>query len=311
MQRELLPEYHAAPNAAILSGVTVTRLVTNGERRVVAAEVRTAEGSSKLARARVFVAACGGLETSRLLLLSGSETFPNGIGNAYDRVGRGFNEHPGVNFYGKIRHNRHTIIPRHKIGRTHQVYDDFRSEGLGSVLPVFIQSFAFPNHLMQPRWSDGTRSLGAVLGRVLRPTLYIGATIEMFPNPANRLTLDESRVDRFGQPLAHLHLSFSDEDRRTLDRTRSMIRSIFDQLGPDALREGELTWSRHHIGTCRMGRNPKTSVADPRLRVHDCANLYLCGSETFVTGAAVPPVLTIRALAHRLADHLVDRLHHI
>jgi choline dehydrogenase-like flavoprotein len=38
--------------------------------------------------------------------------------------------------------------------------------------------------------------------------------------------------------------------------------------------------------------------------VHDCPNLYLCGSEVFVTGAAVQPVLTIAAFALRLAAHL-------
>jgi glucose dehydrogenase len=69
-----------------------------------------------------------------------------------------------------------------------------------------------------------------------------------------------------------------------------------------------VTWSRHHISTCRMGDDPKTSVVDRNLRVHESTNLYLCGSEVFVTGSAAPPVLTITALAHRLADHLVARL---
>ena len=36
--------------------------------------------------------------------------------------------------------------------------------------------------------------------------------------------------------------------------------------------------------------------------------VYLSGSETFVTGAAAPPVLTIMALAHRLGERLVERL---
>ena len=46
---------------------------------------------------------CGGIQSPRLLLLSRSERFPNGIGNEHDRVGRGFNEHPSLNFYGRIR----------------------------------------------------------------------------------------------------------------------------------------------------------------------------------------------------------------
>ena len=42
--------------------------------------------------------------------------------------------------------------------------------------------------------------------------------------------------------------------------------------------------------------------------LHGVDNLYLSGCETFVTGAAVPPVATITALAHRLADHVTERL---
>lgn len=306
--KELMPAFLSSPNGVLVTGVTVTKLLADGERRIVGAEARTLDGPTKVARAKVFVVACGGIETPRLLLLSRSEQFPNGIGNAYDRVGRGFNEHPGVNFYAKIRHNRHTMTPRHRIGRSHQFYDTLRPEGLGSVLPVFIQSWIFPNHLALPKLQDIPKSVAALFARVARPTLYIGATIEMEPCDDNRVSLAANAKDRFGNPLAHLHLSFTERDRATLERTRELIRELFARVSADGIREGEVTWSRHHIGTCRMGDDPKTSVADPNLRVHDCPNLYLCGSETFVTGAAVPPVMTIVALTLRLGDHLLNRL---
>ncbi len=308
LHKELIPELQASPYVTLVSGLTVTRLLTDDERRVVGAEARSLDGTVHTARARVFVVACGGIETPRLLLLSRSEASPKGLGNAHDRVGRGFNEHPGVNFYGKLRHSRATLDPRHKLGRSHQFYDELRPEGLGSVLPVFIQSWVFPNHLIQPKLSDLPGSLRALVSRATRPSLYIGATIEMLPRDENRVTLSESRKDRFGDPIAHLSLSFADEDLRTLERTKKLILGVYERLGADQLEEGELTWSRHHIGTCRIGDEPRTSVADRDLRVHESPNLYLSGSETFVTGAAVPPVLTIVALAHRLRDQLLERL---
>ena len=143
----------ASPYVTLVSGLTVTRLLADAQRRIVGAEACALDGTSRRARARLFVVACGGIETPRLLLLSRCEAAPEGIGNAHDRVGRGFNEHPGVNFYGKLRHTRATLDPRHKLGRSHQYYDELRPEGLGSVLPVFIQSWVFPNHLMQPKLS--------------------------------------------------------------------------------------------------------------------------------------------------------------
>ncbi|MBW2269986.1 MAG: GMC family oxidoreductase [Deltaproteobacteria bacterium] len=308
LHKELLPGVLASPYVTLVSGLTATRLVRDGEDRVSSVEVRSLDGTTRQARARIFVVACGGIETPRLLLLSADERAAAGIGNAHGRVGRGFNEHPGVNFYAKLRHSRETLHLRHNLGRSHQFYDELRPEGLGSVLPVFIQSWAFPNHLIQPKLSDLPGTLAAFASRITRPSLYIGATIEMLPRDTNRVTLSQDHRDRFGNPIAHLSLDFADEDRRTLERTRKLIQGVFERLGADDLEEGELTWSRHHIGTCRMGADPKTSVADPTLRVHDTHNLYLSGSETFVTGAAVPPVLTIVALAHRLGDELVRRL---
>jgi len=130
----------------------------------------------------------------------------------------------------------------------------------------------------------------------------------MFPNDDNRVTLSRDASDRFGNPLAHLHLSFSEQDRRLLDRTRELIRGMLGRLDADGIAESDLTWARHHVGTCRMGDDPRTSVVDRNLQVHDCPNLYVSGCETFVTGAAVPPVMTIVALAHRLSEHIGRRM---
>jgi choline dehydrogenase-like flavoprotein len=92
-----------------------------------------------------------------------------------------------------------------------------------------------------------------------------------------------------------------------IEGVRALLHGWFDALGAVDREEIETTWARHHIGTCRMGDDPGTSVCDANLRVHDSPNLYLAGSEVFPTGTGLPPVLTIVGLAHRLADHLVER----
>jgi glucose dehydrogenase len=306
LHKELLPGFLASPYGTLVSGVTVTRLLEDRDRRIVGVEARTLEGTTKTARAKLYVVACGGIETPRLLLLSRSYVSPNGIGNAYDRVGRGFNEHPSLNLYGQIPPSWGTIYPRHEVGRIHQFYDHLRREGLGSMVISAIQSWVFPHHLISP--SQPLRDLLRVPGRALRPILYLGPTLEMRPRDGNRVILSKHAKDCFGNPVAHLIFNFSEEDRRTLDLTKKLILKIFKDLGIDKTREAQLNFSRHHIGTCRMGNDPKTSVTDRTLRVHDCPNLYLGGCETFVTGAAVPPVLTIVALAHRLADELLTGL---
>ena len=308
VHKEILPRFLASKHGTLISGLTVTRLHHDHSGAITAAEARTLDGAVRTVRARLFVVACGGIQTPRLLLLSRSERFPHGIGNDYDRVGRGFNEHPSLNFYGTLRADRSALSLKHAIGRTHQLYETCRGEGLGAIHAVVIQSWVFPNHLLRYRLVDVPRHLIRILSRAVRPTLYMSPTLEMRPVDENRITLSPSRTDPFGDPIARLTLNFSEDDRRLMNRSRELCMQQLRKAGAVDIDEIEQTWSRHHLGACRMGHSPKTSVVDPDLRVHPCPNLYLCGSEVFVTGAAVQPVLTIGSLAHRLARHLARRL---
>ena len=306
MHKEHLPQFTNSPNGTLVSGVNVTRLHHDEHGRITSATCKTLDGVQKTARARTFIAACGGLQTPRLLLLSKSDMFPNGIGNNHDRVGRGFNEHAGVNIYAKVPHNRYTIWPKHKIGRTHQFYEMFRPEGLGSIHPVFIQSYLFPHHLVAYKLADIPRHIGKILSRMVKATIYMGCQIEMKPIDDNRITLSRTMKDPLGDPSAHLIFNYTEEDRRLIERVRELLHTWFDKLGATDREEIDVTWARHHVGACRMGERAETSVCDPDLRVHDCPNLYLAGCEVFPTGTGLPPVLTIVAMVHRLADHLID-----
>jgi glucose dehydrogenase len=307
VQKEILPEFLKSPNAVLVTGVTITKLITNADKHIIGAEAKTFNGSVKTINAKIFVLAGGGIETPRMLLFSKSEFFPEGIGNAYNRVGKGFNEHPAVNFYAQIKHSAGTIYPSNKIGRSHQFYTRYRKDGLGSVLPVFRQSWILPHHNMPFTLANIPRNTLAVLKRFLKATLYIGVVTEMKISDTNCVTLSKTRKDPFGNPMAHLHLSYSDEDLLLLEKSRELVYDLYKKVGAENIHEAQITFSRHHQGTCRMGNNPKTSVVDKNLKVHDTKNLYLGGSEVFVTGGSMQPVLTIVALAHRLSEHLISK----
>jgi len=308
VQREILPGCLATHCVTLVTGANVTRLLPGSDGCIVGAEVKGFDGTTKVARARCFVVSCGGIESPRLLLLSSSERFPHGVGNTHDQVGRGFNEHPNVSFTGTLPHSWGTLAPTNKIARTHQFYSTYRPEGLGSVFPVIRQAWVLPNHIAKFRLANLPRTFASGLTRVFRAPLFAGCGTEMAISPANRVTLSQSRTDLFGNPIAHLIMNYSEEDRRLLDRARGLLRGWLSQLKVRNVRELEVAWSRHHQGACRMGRSPATSVVDADLRVHETPNLYVCGSEVFVTGGAMQPSLTIVALAIRLGDHLAGRL---
>lgn len=307
VQKEILPSFSSRSNFSLVTGATVTRLIGDADKRIVGAETRTFSGQKKIARAKVFVVATGGIGTPRLLLLSRSEHFSEGIGNRYGRVGKGFNDHPSVNFYAQEPHQLSTLYPSNKIGRTHQFYNTYRPEGLGSVIPVFRQSWILPHHNMLFSWEKVPRNMLAFAKRFFKATFYIGVVTEMKICDSNRIMLSKHKSDVFGDPLAHLECSYSEEDLRLLERSRELVKSLYAKVDASNIYEAEITFSRHHQGTCRMGNNPQMSVVDRNLRVHECPNLFLSGAETFVTGGSMQPVLTIVALAFRLSDHLIAK----
>jgi choline dehydrogenase-like flavoprotein len=59
------------------------------------------------------------------------------------------------------------------------------------------------------------------------------------------------------------------------------------------------------LGTCRMGRDAKSSVVNADHRAHDVPNLFIVDGSQFVTSGGVNPTSTICALALRTAEHLV------
>ena len=60
----------------------------------------------------------------------------------------------------------------------------------------------------------------------------------------------------------------------------------------------------HHLGGTRMGNDINKSVVDKNLKVHNCRNLFICGSSTFPTGGHANPTLSIIQLSLRLSDFL-------
>jgi hypothetical protein len=64
----------------------------------------------------------------------------------------------------------------------------------------------------------------------------------------------------------------------------------------------------HPLGTCRMGRDPSSSVVNPSHETHDVPNLYVVDGSAVPSSLGVNPQLTIMALALRAAGLIHQRL---
>jgi choline dehydrogenase-like flavoprotein len=72
---------------------------------------------------------------------------------------------------------------------------------------------------------------------------------------------------------------------------------------------GELRLEAFHpMGTTRMGRDPRTSVVSPSGETHDVPGLYVADSGLFPTSLRVNPMVTIMAVARRVAAGVADQL---
>lgn len=136
---------------------------------------------------------------------------------------------------------------------------------------------------------------------------------EQIPRPDSRVTLAEER-DCLGNNLVRLDWRLSAEDKRNIRRATEILRQELERAGVGRLQvqlgEEDDTWppflggGRHHMGTTRMDADPKKGVVDEHCRVHGISNLFVAGSSVFPTGGYANPILTIVALALRLADHV-------
>ena len=58
----------------------------------------------------------------------------------------------------------------------------------------------------------------------------------------------------------------------------------------------------HQMGTCRMGNDAKTSVADPWGQLHDTKGVWIGDGSAFPTSSGTNPMISIMALARRTAE---------
>src|SRR6185437_3001041 len=144
------------------------------------------------------------------------------------------------------------------------------------------------------------------------PVVVVRNYLEQEPQPNNRVTLS-AKLDPLGMQKAQVTWDIGESDKKTIRAFHALLTSELPRLGigefwsPLVAEKGNfpiITDASHHMGTTRMGTDPKISVVDPHCRVHTMKNLFIAGSSVFPTGGAAGPTATICALAIRLADHL-------
>jgi hypothetical protein len=147
--------------------------------------------------------------------------------------------------------------------------------------------------------------------------ISITSSWEQEPDYYNRIELSKMEKDTFGLPVAKLIYKKSELVRKTARVCMQEIGKflINNDLGRLAINNflfennekylSEAGW--HHLGGTIMGKNIKDSVVNEDLKIHGSKNMYVLGSSVFPTGGHANPTLTIVQLALRLSDTILKK----
>jgi choline dehydrogenase-like flavoprotein len=303
-----VPQAEATGKARVLTESTVLRLEVDASGRVTAAVYARPDKVEQRVTAHVFVVAAGAVETARLLLLSTSPDFPDGLANRSGLVGRFFMSHPSVDLTGRANEKVHP----YRIGFSTAMSRQFAVERDRTARGAFFLEFLNSTGPTPVQVAEASGRWGEALRRYVREEfgrqLGIRVYCEQLPEHTNSVSLNPRVRDYFGNPVPHLSCSVGRYERTALDEAKVVAGRILGATGVSRPRASSLGFAAHQIGTHRMGADPHTSVVDANLRAHDLPNLYLVGSGCFVTASASPPTLTIAALAIRAAENIAAQL---
>jgi choline dehydrogenase-like flavoprotein len=136
---------------------------------------------------------------------------------------------------------------------------------------------------------------------------------EQQPNRDSRVTLGDG-TDALGTRQILVDWRYTPRDVDTVTRALALFAADLSRSGvgsftyepaqveTEMIRYG--AYGGHHLGTARMGNDPRSSVVNADCRVHGINNLYVASAATFATSSQANPTLTVVALALRLADTL-------
>ena len=319
-----LPEADATGNFKLITGAMCYRVNSDNSGRATGIAYYGPDRSDNTIEAELVILAPFIYDNVRLLLLSKTEKFPDGLANSSGQLGKHLLAHIGARGFAAFD-DRHINIYMGPSAQKHTIddfnADNFNQAGLGFIRGAQISSgpagleggpigtavsMSLPPGV--PRWGAKYRDFFAQY--YTRHTALTGQ-IENLPYADQTIDLDPDVRDAWGLPAPRLTYDW----RRPNERARAdFIQNKLVEIG--RAMGASLVWTApfgpgapgaHHEGGTRMGSNPKESVVNRYSQSWDIPNLFIMGSSTHPTMSGFNPTLTIEALAFMTADAIVNR----
>lgn len=285
----------------------VTRIEHDDTGKVTGVVYFDKTGTEQRQKARIVCVAGNSIETPRLLLLSASKLFKDGLANSSGQVGRNYMRHMTGSVYGMFKQPVHMYRGTTMAGiiRDEARHDTKRGFVGGYEMETLSLGIPFMAAFLNPGgW-------GAEFAEYMdNYTRLAGMWLvgEDMPRETNRVTLNTDVKDKWGNPVPNVHFDDHPNDIAMREHAFRQGQRVYQAAGAIKTFRTPPYPSTHNLGTCRMGAKALDSVCNAHGQTHDIANLFISDGSQFTTGGAENPTLTIVTLAIRQADYIARQM---
>jgi len=312
-----VPRAQATGHFKAVTGAIVTSINVDGQGRA-SGVTYVSNGEEFIQPAKVVLLASFAYENSRLLLLSKSAAYPNGLSNNHKQVGKHyFSHHQGAPVTALFPFNVGAWygLPAQGVAVDDWADDNFDHSGhdfIGGanlwamsdrrpIAAAGMNTFGFA-----PGW--GSQWKAFIKENADRShSSYIQKTT--LPYEDNFLDLDPVVKDPRGLPVIRITGEYKENERKLAAFSQDKMEEWYRAAGAIAIARGPvggaMTASTHAYGGTRMGDNPETNVVNRWGLSHEVPNLGILGGSVMGTSGAHNPTHTVQALAWRTAEHIV------
>lgn len=322
----LIPKAIQTGKCKVVAGARAHRIETDASGRATGVVYRDFNDVDHRVNARVVVVAASAVESVRLLLMSASESHPDGLGNADGQLGRNFmfstlSKAHGSFDYTKNAKWREVFAPKAPfLGRSTASFylpkDEkagvIKGGGLGFLFPA--GGPIFQSELVADKGE------GLVFGQALKERVkhywneqrQIDCETfgEYLPNDGTRVDLDPTITDELGLPAARIMVDRHPQDERVSAYLGQRGAELLDAAGANEVWITDVGGSTKHLpmGGCRMGNDPKSSYVDRSCKVHGAPNVFVADGSVFPSSGGWPPTMTIMANSFRVGEAIAHAL---
>lgn len=255
------------------------------------------------------------LGSTFLLLNSTSAEHPNGLGNGSGQLGHNLMDH---HFRCGASGRAEGFDDKYTYGRRANGIYIPRYRNMGNDKRDYVRGFGYQGGASRGNWHADVAEMA--FGAEFKDQMTVpgawnmglGGFGESLPHFENRVYIDKSKKDKWGQPVLAIDCEFKDNERKM---RVDMMNDAAEMLEAAGIKDVK-TYDNgsapgmaiHEMGTARMGHDPKTSVLNKWNQMHEVKNVFVTDGSCMTSAACQNPSLTYMALTARACDFAVSEL---